>query len=201
MFPDLVGGQSGVRIPVPEVFTTMNTIYRCEKTVCIVPIEGDRFRIKATLRDVVHEVTAEVELLHPSLEITDAVAEIRRGPFTEVCRITTDRMKGLIGLTIAPGFKRKAREAVGGSEGCHRLLDLVAEIATAAYQLHFVRFFAANPELTGQEDVPVERRQAALQAIPGLHNTCFVYKDGSETLVRDKATPLWSEKERGKKAT
>jgi len=168
----------------------MESIYECSKQVSVLPAGGDRFFIRASLRDVVHEVYASVEVLHPSLEIVDASAEIKRGPFTEVCALTTGLMKRLIGLSIAPGFRKKAREAVGGCEGCHRLLDLVSEIATAAYQLHFVRFFAANPELTGTEDVPVERRRAALGAIPGLRNTCFVYQDGNEELVREKATPL-----------
>ena len=168
----------------------MQHIYSCTKNVAIVPIEGDRFAIKASLQDPVHEVYAEVEIRHPSLEILDASAEIRRAPFTEVCNMTSANMKKLIGLRVGPGFNQKSRDAIAGSDGCHRLGDLMAEIATAAYQLHFIQFFGSNPNVLGHEDVPVQRRRAALENIPGLRNTCFVYKDGNEELVREKAAPI-----------
>ena len=168
----------------------MQNIYACTKNVAIIPVDGERFVIKASLQDPVHEVYAEVEIRHPSLEILDASAEIRRAPFTEVCNLTTGRMKKLVGLCVGPGFNQKSRDAISGSDGCHRLGDLMAEIATAAYQLHFVQFFGSKPSSPGVEDVPIARRQAALENIPGLRNTCFVYKDGNEELVRDMASPI-----------
>jgi len=55
---------------------TRNAIYHRSKNVSIFPIEGDRFLITASLRDEVHDVRAEVEILHPSLEIVAARSEV-----------------------------------------------------------------------------------------------------------------------------
>ena len=63
-------------------------IYHRTKEVNIYPIEGDRFLVEAFLQDEIHDVHAEVEILHPSLEIVAARSEVRKGPFTNVCNMT-----------------------------------------------------------------------------------------------------------------
>ena len=137
----------------------MQNIYGCTKNVAIIPVDGERFVIRASLQDPVHDVYAEVEIRHPSLEILDASAEIRRAPFTEVCNLTTERMKKLVGLRVGPGFNQKSRDAISGSEGCHRLGDLMAEIATAAYQLHFIQFFGSKPSSPARSRCSWARRK------------------------------------------
>ena len=44
----------------------------------------------------------------------------------------------LVGMNVGRGFTRRGRDAVGGTGGCHRVSELVVEIAQAAYQLHFI---------------------------------------------------------------
>jgi hypothetical protein len=172
---------------MPEV----TAIYHRTKEVNIYPLEGDRFLIEAFLLDEVHDVHAEVEILHPSLEIVAARSEVRNGPFTAVCNMTHPNMQRLVGMRVARGFTQKARAAIGGSGGCHRVSELVVEIAQAAYQLHFVRFFAALPkEAREAEDDPLKRHRAVMRSIPGMRNTCFSYSEANEPLVATKATPL-----------
>src|SRR6185295_9402574 len=169
----------------------VTAIYHRTKSVSIYPIEGDRFLIEAVLLDEVHDVHAEVEVLHPSLEIVAARSEVRNGPFTDVCNLTHPNIQKLVGMKVARGFTQAARAAVGGTGGCHRVSELVVEIAQAAYQLHFVRFFSSLPkEVREADDDPVARRRAVLATIPGMRNTCFSYNEGNRGLIADKATPI-----------
>ena len=166
-------------------------IYHRAKQTNIYPLAADRFLIEALLRDEVHDVVVEVEVLHPSLEIVAARSEIRNGPFTNVCNMTHANMQGLVGMKVGRGFTVAARAVVGGNCGCHRISELVVEIAQAAYQLHFVRFFQDVPkEVREKADVPIDRWRMVNRSIPGMRNTCFSYNDEREATIEEKATPL-----------
>jgi hypothetical protein len=169
----------------------VTAIYHRTKQVNIYPIDGDRFLIEASLQDEVHDVHAEIEILHPSLEIVAARSEVRNGPFTNVCNMTHPNVERLIGMRVKRGFTGEARKIVGGSTGCHRVSELLVEIAQAAYQLHFVRLFqSTSAEERAREDVPAERHTFVLQHVPGMRNTCFSYSENSRTLIAEKAEPL-----------
>ncbi len=172
---------------MPEV----SSIYHRTKEVNIYPIEGNRFLIEAFLQDEVHDVHAEVEIVHPSLEIVAARSEVRNGPFTNICNMTHPNMENLVGMRVGRGFSKAARAAIGGRGGCHRVSELVSEIAQAAYQLHFVRFFASVPaEQRQAEDRPHARWRAVLGAIPGMANTCYSYDEEREQAIKEQAEPL-----------
>ena len=126
---------------MPIIEREVTSIYHRTKQVNIYPLEGDRFLIAAFLQDEIHDVHAEVEILHPSLEIVEARSEIRNGPFTNICNLTHPNIEKLVGMRVEAGFTGLARKRVGGRGGCHRVSELVVEIAQAAYQLHFVRHF------------------------------------------------------------
>lgn len=172
---------------MPEI----RAIYHRQKQTNIYPLADDRYLIEALLRDEVHDVVVEVEVLHPTLEIVAARSQIRNGPFTNVCNMTHTNMDGLVGMTVGRGFTLAARKAVGGVNGCHRVSELVVEIAQAAYQLHFVRYFQDIPkELREKTDVPIDRWRVVNSIIPGMRNTCFSYNDEHEGLIEQKAEPL-----------
>lgn len=169
----------------------VTALYHRTKEVNIYPIAGDRFLIEAFLQDEVHDVHAEVEILHPSLEIVAARSEVRNGPFTAVCNLTHVNMDGLVGKRVERGFTGEARKLVGGPGGCHRVSELLVEIAQAAYQLHFVRLFqSVPPEKRHKDDVPVQRYNYVLENVPGMRNTCFSYNEASRALIAEKATPM-----------
>ena len=159
-------------------------VFHRTKTVSIYPLGENRFLIEAVLQDEIHDVHVEVEIVHPSLEIVAARSEVRNGPFTSVCDLTQPNMQGLVGMRVARGFTQAARAVVGGPSGCHRVSELIVEVAQAAYQLHFVRFFGERPAIERrQEDVPVERREAVMKVIPGMRNTCFSYNEKNDGLI------------------
>ena len=181
------GPLGGYRRTMPEI----TAIYHRTKEVNIYPLADDRFLIEAFLLDEVHDVHAEVEIVYPTLEVVAARSEVRNGPFTTVCNLTHPNMEKLVGMRVARGFTQTARAAVGGGTGCHRVSELVVEIAQAAYQLHFVRFFGSLPrEVRDGEDVPAARHAAVLQAVPGMRNTCFSYNDEHRQLIVERGTPL-----------
>jgi hypothetical protein len=169
----------------------VSAIYHRTKETNIYPLGGDRFLIEAFLRDEIHDVHAEVEIEHPSLEILAARSEVRNGPFTSVCNMTHPNIEKLVGMRVARGFTQEARSRVGGRGGCHRVSELVMEIAQAAYQLHFVRYFQDVPkEIREREDVPSERHRGVLETIPGMRNTCFSYDEEHAGLIAEHADPL-----------
>lgn len=169
----------------------VTAIWHREKQSNIYPLGGDRFLIEATLRDEIHDVIVEVEVLHPSLEIVAARSEIRNGPFTNVCNMTHVNMEKLVGMRVGRGFTQAARAAIGGSCGCHRVSELVVEVAQAAYQLHFVRYFNDLPkEVREREDIPIQRWRGVHGAVPGMRNTCWSYNDERESLIEEQAAPL-----------
>ncbi len=166
-------------------------IYHRTKQVAIYPMDGDRFLIEASLHDEVHDVHAEVEVLHPSLEIVAARSQVRNGPFTNICDMTHPNMQQLVGMRVGRGFTLEARKRVGGRGGCHRVSELVVEIAQAAYQLHFVRYFSSlPPEVREREDVPAARHAAVIANVPGMRNTCFSYDEDHANLIAEHAEPL-----------
>jgi hypothetical protein len=176
---------------MPHSTRDVSAIYHRTKEVSIFPLGGDRFLIGASLQDEIHDVHAEVELVHPSLEIVAARSEVRNGPFTEVCNMTRGNIEALIGMRVEREFTLEARKRVGGRGGCHRLSELVVEIAQAAYQLHFVRFFSElPPEIRNREDDPPRRHRLVMSTIPGVRNTCFSYDEDHSGLIAEKAGKL-----------
>lgn len=166
-------------------------IYRRTKEVNTYPLGGNRFLIEAVLQDDVHDVHAEVEILHPSLEIVAARSQVRNGPFTRVCDLTHPNVERLVGMRVARGFTGEARRIVGGPGGCHRVSELLVEIAQAAYQLHFVVLFQGlPPEVRARDDDPPRRHAFVLEHVPGMRNTCFSYNESHRGLIAERAEPL-----------
>lgn len=166
-------------------------VYHRTKEVNIYPLGGDRFLIEAFLQDEVHDVHAEVEVVHPSLEIVAARSQVRNGPFTRVCDLTHPNVERLVGMRVERGFTGAARGIVGGPGGCHRVSELLVEIAQAAYQLHFVRLFqAVPPEERTRDDDPPRRHAFVVEHVPGMRNTCFSYNDANRALIEERAEPL-----------
>lgn len=172
---------------MPEV----RAIFHRSKQSNIYPLGGDRYLIEAKLGDEVHDVVVEVEVMFPSLEVVAARSEIRNGPFTNVCNMTHVNMQKLVGMNVGRGFTTAARAAIGGKAGCHRISELIVEIAQAAYQLNFVLFFENMPkEMREREDVPIDRWRAVNQTIPGMRNTCWSYSDEREPLIEREAEKI-----------
>jgi hypothetical protein len=69
-----------------------------------------------------------------SLRIVEAQAHMAARPYPGHCEHITPDYGKLIGLQIAPGFTNAVRGLLGGQSGCVHLTEMVASLATAAYQ-------------------------------------------------------------------
>jgi len=68
-----------------------------------------------------------------TMTIREAEAETVSGPY-HICPSATRVFDRLIGLTIAPGFRNRVRQAIGGVAGCTHITELMGPVATVAYQ-------------------------------------------------------------------
>lgn len=66
-------------------------------------------------------------IVHAAIAVTDAA------PF-HICPDITPRFQHLQGVSIASGWHRKVRELLGGVKGCTHLVELLAQMATTAFQ-------------------------------------------------------------------
>lgn len=99
------------------------------------PLHEMRLRVTLDENMLIHEIEA----------VTDA------SPFA-ICPDIVDRFKLLIGLTIGPGWTRKAQQRLGGVNGCTHLVELLRPVATTAYQtLYGARKHRGNGDADGAQ--------------------------------------------------
>jgi hypothetical protein len=70
----------------------------------------------------------------PTLTIVDAEAASDAHPYPGVCGEIVPKYRSLIGVSMRPGFSAIVRERFGGTAGCTHLTDLIATLATTAFQ-------------------------------------------------------------------
>jgi hypothetical protein len=68
------------------------------------------------------------------LNIVDAQASADAVPYPGGCESIASAYRQLIGLNLARGFRKKAREILGGVRGCTHLTEMLAGMPTAAIQ-------------------------------------------------------------------
>ena len=71
--------------------------------------------------------------LNAQLVIQDVVTAMDRIPHPE-CAGAPHGMHKLIGCTMGPGWRKVINQHVGGTDGCTHLREMLANMATAAYQ-------------------------------------------------------------------
>ncbi|MCX8134426.1 MAG: DUF2889 domain-containing protein [Roseococcus sp.] len=105
-------------------------------------------------------------------------------PFA-VCPGAAPNFARLAGLTIGPGFNRAVNERVGGVAGCTHLREVLAQMATVAFQtLWPLRRRRQQAERAAEAAGAPKKR-------PALLGTCFAYAPDSP-VVRRK-WPEWSD--------
>jgi len=85
-----------------------------------------------------------------AMKITDVAVGMPATPFPE-CHQANPPMKRLIGCTLGRGWRKAIEEALGGTQGCAHLRELLFNMATVGYQtiplyLRHLRKLAGLPE-------------------------------------------------------
>ena len=119
------------------------------------------------------------------LTVIRAEASTEAGPF-DVCPAITPNFKRLEGLKIGGGWRRAVRERLGGVHGCTHLVELLAPMATTAYQTIFGEKSRMRREAEARgETPPVEAKR---DGPPPLLNSCHAFGESSPVVER-----LWPE--------
>ncbi len=82
-----------------------------------------------------HDISLSLTL-NKQLRIVAVEATIDESPF-KACNTISQAFQALVGLSITPGISAKAKELLGGINGCTHLLELLPPIITTAYQTFF----------------------------------------------------------------
>jgi hypothetical protein len=107
-----------------------------------------------------------------------------------ICPGAAPAFANLAGLKIGPGFNKAVHERVGGVKGCTHLREVLAQMATVAFQtLYPIRARLAR-EARKNRDVAGEPPTQP-GAKPSLLGTCHAYAPNSP--VVKKRWPEWAE--------
>jgi len=118
------------------------------------------------------------------MKITACEAVSDFTPFA-VCPGATPNFANLAGLTIGAGFNRAVNERVGGTLGCTHLREVIAQMATVAFQTVWPMRRQMQDEQRSAEAAGAPRKR------PPLLGTCHAYAPDSP-VVRKK-WPEWSD--------
>ena len=122
--------------------------------------------------------------VNDEMTITACEAASDFTPFA-VCPGATANFARLAGLTIGAGFNRAVNERVGGTAGCTHLREVIAQMATVAFQtLWPIRNRRQQAQRSAEAEGAPRRR-------PALLGTCHAYAPDSP-VVRRK-WPEWSD--------
>ncbi|MCA0200009.1 MAG: DUF2889 domain-containing protein [Proteobacteria bacterium] len=91
----------------------------------------DRGEVKAGVP--VHGMGLRITI-DAALNIREAAAAMDYTPFN-MCPSITPNFQRLVGLNLGKGFNNAVRQALGGTQGCVHLVDLLRPMANTAYQL------------------------------------------------------------------
>lgn len=124
--------------------------------------------------DVLHgmsiRLTVDAELL---IHHCEAVSD--HTPYA-VCPAAAGSFSRLAGLRIGPGFNRAVQERVGGIVGCTHLREMLAQLATVAFQTTY----AARRRVEEARADPADSRPRK----PAILGTCLAYAPDSPVVAR-----------------
>lgn len=80
----------------------------------------------------VHDMTIRLTI-DDRMKVQAVEAVTDRSPYPP-CHEASANYEALVGLTIGPGWTRALRQRVGGTTGCTHITELLAQVATVAFQ-------------------------------------------------------------------
>jgi len=124
---------------------------------------GGIIRTGEALHDLYLRLTLDNEMF-----IIKAESFLNETPYN-FCKQAGKNTASLEGLQIAPGWMRKARQRVGGSNGCTHLTEMLKTIATTAFQTFSIE----------------RHKNIDPQAKPLYFNSCMTHASDSPVTLRD----------------
>lgn len=102
-----------------------------------------------------------------AMTVVACEAAMEQTPYA-VCPQVAPNFARLAGVSIGPGFNRAVKERVGGTAGCTHLREMLAQMATVAFQTQYgVRARRRRQAPASPAAAPARR--------PPLLDTCHAY--------------------------
>lgn len=118
-----------------------------------------------------HEMAVRITL-DEDFVVRDIEATTEASPFT-VCPAIAQNYRKLIGARMGTGWRRTVRNAVGGTEGCTHITELIGALATVAFQTMY-------PILAAEGKV----KQSGGQR-PPLLDSCYAFRSDGPIVARE----------------
>jgi hypothetical protein len=123
--------------------------------------------------------------VNDEMRITACEASSDFTPYA-ICPQAAPNMARLAGVTIGPGFSRAVKERVGGVLGCTHLREVLAQMATVAFQtLYPVR--RRRAEEARQAAIAEGRPPPPVMEGGTPINSCLAYAEDSPVVLRGRA--------------
>lgn len=131
----------------------------------------DRGRIEAgePIHDMRVRLTVDLDLKVHRVE-----ASTEASPYG-ICPEIAPNYRRLEGAVVGPGWRARIREAVGGREGCTHISELLAAMATAAFQT----LFAERARQNADPPLPSSGRR------PSWIDSCYALREEGEVVRRE----------------
>ena len=111
-----------------------------------------------------------------NLKIHNIHAETKESPY-KICKSANFKIESLIGETISHGWKNKINSLIGRSNGCTHIRELMASMATVAFQTIFgEKSRIARSALREGKPNPFPEKKGP----PDLLDSCYAYGKSSE---------------------
>ena len=116
----------------------------------------------------VHDLSIRITL-DKALNVTDAVASM---DYTAhgLCPQAAPNFSNIVGLQLGPGWNKKIKAAMSPGLGCTHIIEMLAQMASGAYQAMWSRKMREQVEIPS----PEERSMDA-----GMLNSCYPYRQNS----------------------
>jgi hypothetical protein len=129
-------------------------------------LAADELPAGAPLHDIVVTLVIDSEMV-----VHEARAQMRRTPFG-LCVGAEQTLAPLHGLRMGAGWNRLIRERLGGPASCTHIVEMLGQLATAAYQ-------GLAPERLARIDDPENEEQRRAKV-----DSCYAYAGHREVVAK-----------------
>ena len=139
----------------------------------------DRGQIAADepFHDMRIRLTIDDALIVRAIELETAAA-----PFS-ICPNILPNYQAVVGMSVGKGWRRRLQQTVGGIQGCTHQMELLAAMATVAYQTVFGE--RNRQQRAGQsESAMTAGKNPSSPQTPMLLNTCHTFAEDSPIVER-----------------